>query len=104
MENERREKLFLIWSLMVFILATFLFVKAYRDIDTAYNLNLIKFYTNVSFCDGMAFNNDCYASNELYLLGLKELFISFLFFFISISIATFNFVIKRKEFLNENSK
>ena len=83
---------------MVFILATFLFVKAYRDIDIAFNLNLIKFYTNVNFCDNMAFNNSCLDSNELYVFGLKELFISFLLFFISISIATFNFVIKRKNF------
>jgi len=95
METER-EKLFLIWSLMVFILATFFFIKAYRDIDMAYNMNIVKAYTNVSFCDSLAFGNGCYNSNELYLLGLRELFISFICFLISISIATFNFVIKRK--------
>ena len=98
MENERKERLFLIWSLMVFIIATFLFVKAYRDIDTAYNLNLVKAYTNVSFCDGMAFNNDCFNSVDLYVFGLKELFISFLLFFISISLATFNFIKKENNF------
>ena len=86
----------LIWSLMFFVLATFLFVKGYRDIDFAYNLKVIEHYTGWEFCDAGAFTNFQVCKDELYLLGLKEMLISYVLFLISLSVALLPYL-KEKE-------
>jgi len=82
----------LIWSVMTFILATFLFVKGYRDIDFAYNLKVIEHYTGWEFCDAGAFTNFKACKNELYLLGLREMLISYVLFIVALSVALFPYL------------
>jgi hypothetical protein len=82
----------LIWSLMTFILATFLFVKGYRDIDFAYNLKVIEHYTGWEFCDAGAFIDSQACKDELYLLGLREVLISYVLFIVSLSVALFPYL------------
>jgi hypothetical protein len=86
----------LIWSLMLFVLATFLFVKGYRDIDFAYNLKVVEHYTGWEFCDAGAFIDSQICKDELYLLGLREMLISYVLFIVSLSVALLPYL-KEKE-------
>ena len=75
-----------------FVIATFLFVKGYRDADTALNLYLVKHYTGMEFADIGIFGHT-FTIEELYRIGLGELFFSFIFFLLSVGfavIATFS--------------
>jgi hypothetical protein len=71
---------------LFFVIATFLFVKGYRDADTALNLYIIKHYTGMEFVDIGIFGQT-FTIEELYRIGLGELFFSFIFFLLSVGFA-----------------
>jgi hypothetical protein len=73
-------------SFIFFIIATFLFVKGYRDADTALNLYIIEHYTGVEFVDVSLLGRE-FTLEELYRIGLAELFFSFIFFLLSVGFA-----------------
>ena len=73
-------------SFVFFVIATFLFVKGYRDADTALNLYLVKHYTGMEFVDSSIFGKS-FTIEELYKIGLAELFFSFIFFLLSVGFA-----------------
>lgn len=77
----------ILMSFMFFVIATFLFVKGYRDADTALNLYLVKHYTGTEFVDVGIFGKH-FTIEELYKIGLGELFFSFIFFLLSVGFAT----------------
>jgi len=82
----------ILMSFIFFAIATLLFVKGYRDADTALNLYIIKRYTGMEFVDVGIFNKS-FTIEELYRIGLAELFFSFIFFLLSVGfaiIATFS--------------
>ena len=76
----------ILMSFMFFVIATFLFVKGYRDADTALNLYLVKRYTGTEFVDIGIFGQT-FTIEELYKIGLGELFFSFIFFLLSVGFA-----------------
>jgi hypothetical protein len=73
-------------SFMFFVIATFLFVKGYRDADIALNLYIIKHYTGMEFVDIGIFGKS-FTIEELYRIGLAEFFFSFIFFLLSVGFA-----------------
>jgi len=82
----------ILMSFIFFAIATLLFVKGYRDADTALNLYIVKHYTGVEFVDIGIFGKE-FTVKELYTIGLAELFFSFIFFLLSVGfamIATFS--------------
>jgi hypothetical protein len=82
----------ILMSFIFFAIATFLFVKGYRDADTALNLYIIKHYTRMEFVDIGIFGQT-FTIEELYRIGLAEFFFSFIFFLLSVGfamIATFS--------------
>jgi len=76
----------ILMSFVFFVIATFLFVKGYRDADTALNLYLVKHYTGMEFVDSSIFGKS-FTIEELYKIGLAELFFSFIFFLLSVGFA-----------------
>jgi hypothetical protein len=73
-------------SFVFFAIATLLFVKGYRDADTALNLYLVKHYTGEEFVD-VSILGKAFTIEELYRIGLAELFFSFIFFLLSVGFA-----------------
>jgi hypothetical protein len=76
----------ILMSFVFFVIATFLFVKGYRDADTALNLYIIKHYTGMEFVDIGIFGQT-FTIEELYKIGLGELFFSFIFYLLSVGFA-----------------
>jgi len=82
----------ILMSFIFFVIATLLFVKGYRDADTALNLYIIRRFTGMEFVDIGIFGQT-FTIEELYKIGLAELFFSFIFFLLSVGfamIATFS--------------
>jgi|GEM_PF-1716266 len=77
-----REHFYIFFSVVLFILGTFLLVKGYRDIDTALNLVIVKQTTGVEFYD-TTLTGISVSILDLYNIGLSELFFSFVFLFSS---------------------
>jgi len=77
-----REHFYIFFSVLLFILGTFLFVKGYRDVDTALNLVIVKQTTGVEFSD-VTLTGISVQILDLYNIGLAELFFSFLSLFSS---------------------
>lgn len=76
----------ILMSFVFFVIATFLFVKGYRDADTALNLYIVGHYTGVEFVD-ISILGRAFTIEELYRIGLAELFFSFIFFLLSVGFA-----------------
>ena len=77
-----REHFCIFISAILFILGTFLFVKGYRDVDTALNLVIVKQTTGIEFKDE-TLTGIKFTILELYKIGLSELFFSFVLLFSS---------------------
>jgi len=73
----------ILMSFLFFAVATLLFVKGYRDADTALNLYIVKHYTGMELVDASIFGREL-TIRELYNIGLAELYFSFIFFLLSV--------------------
>jgi hypothetical protein len=70
-------------SIVLLVNAVFLAILAYRDIDAAYNMLIVEKYTGQKFVDSFMFFNSALDSDGLYLKGLKQFFVSVIFFILS---------------------
>ena len=70
-------------SIVLLVNAVFLATLAYRDIDVAYNMQLIEKYTGQKLVDGFVNFGSALDSDALYLKGLREFFVSLMLFLLS---------------------
>ena len=76
-------RLVLCISIVLLVDAVFLATLAYRDIDAAYNMQLIEKYTGQKLVDGFVNFSSALDSDGLYLKGLREFFVSMMLFVLS---------------------
>jgi hypothetical protein len=88
---------------MFFVVATFLFVKGYRDVDTALNLYIVKQETGVEFVDLSLFGKE-FTIKELYVIGLIELLSSFIFFLLSVGFSMIASFLEMGDYSGSNVK
>jgi hypothetical protein len=86
-----------------FAIATFLFVKGYRDVDTALNLYIVKQETGVEFVDVGLFGKE-FTIKELYVIGIIELLFSFIFFLLSVGFSMIASFLEMGGYSGSNSK
>ncbi len=84
---ELKDFILFYFSIGSFIVGTFFFLLGYRNIDMAYNIALLKLQgvidKNVKIYDKSLWTNNALSETDLYLLGLRQITISFIFFFAS---------------------
>jgi len=68
-----------IFSAVLFILGTFIYVLSYRNIDTGINMCIIEKEAGIRVLDFDLFDR-AYDFRAVYVLGLKQFLVSYLFF------------------------
>jgi hypothetical protein len=70
-------------SVVLLVDAVFIAMFAYRDIDAAYNMQIVEKYTGQKVFDAFVNFNSALDSDGLYLKGLREFFVSLMLFVLS---------------------
>jgi hypothetical protein len=70
-------------SVVLLVDAVFIATLAYRDIDAAYNMQIVERYTGQKVFDTFVNFNSALDSDGLYLKGLREFFVSLMLFVLS---------------------
>jgi len=69
----------LLFAVVLFLNAVFIYTLAYRNIDVALNMCMLENQLHISLTD-VDFSGREYNFKDLYVLGLKQYFIAFLLF------------------------
>jgi len=78
----------------LFVIALFLSVLAYRDIDASYNLLLIEKAYGIELVDRALYFDFTLDSTSLYLKGLKQFFFAVIFYLASFFILLYQILIR----------
>lgn len=70
-------------SIVLLVDAVFIATLAYRDIDAAYNMQIIEKYTGQKVVDAFVNFDSALDSDGVYLKGLREFFASLILFVLS---------------------
>jgi len=73
------EKVSIMFSIVLFIIASFIFALSYRNIDTGLNMCIIEKEAGIQVLD-FDFFNRAYDFRGVYVLGLKQFLLSYIFF------------------------
>jgi hypothetical protein len=73
-------------SVVLLVNAVFIAMFAYRDIDAAYNMQIVEKYTGQKVFDAYVNFNSALDSDGVYLKGLREFFVSVILFVLSVFI------------------
>jgi len=86
--------LFTYMGMGLFVIALFLSVLAYRDIDASYNLLLIKKAYGIELVDRALYFDFALDSTSLYLKGMRQFFFAVIFYFASFFILLYQILIR----------